>query len=104
MQLQAHISGQLPNQAGSQLPGLAQTNDNALPTQIPNLGGIPDAEFNGARKHMQEKIYDMLLQRLQHPVAEHNKLKYKDFAKRLEESLLKSAPSKEEHLLEHGKH
>ncbi|KAI9087258.1 hypothetical protein K1719_030754 [Acacia pycnantha] len=92
MELQAHISGQVTNQAGSQLPGLAQPNGNALPTQIPNLGGIPDA----ARKHMQEKIYDMLLQRRQHPIAEHNRLK--DFAKRLEESLLKSAPSKVEHL------
>ncbi|KAK4269630.1 hypothetical protein QN277_022761 [Acacia crassicarpa] len=123
MELQAHISGQVTNQAGSQLPGLAQPNGNALPpqipnlggiqvtnqsgsqlpglaqpngnvlpTQIPNLGGIPDA----AHKHMQEKIYDMLLQWWRHPVAEHNRLK--DYAKRLEESLLKSAPSKEEHL------
>ncbi|XP_028759098.1 histone acetyltransferase HAC1 isoform X2 [Neltuma alba] len=104
MELQAHISGQVPNQAGSQLPGLAQTNGNALPPQIPNLGGIPrstintDPEFLRARFLMQEKINDMLLQRQPHPVTENNRRRCRDFAKRLEEGMLRSARSKEEHL------
>lgn len=66
MKLQAHItgqmSGQVPNQAGSQLPGLTQPNRNALPPQMPNLGCVPrstinmDPEFLRVRMFMQEKM------------------------------------------------
>ncbi|XP_054780565.1 LOW QUALITY PROTEIN: histone acetyltransferase HAC1-like [Prosopis cineraria] len=107
MKLQAPIpgqmSGQVPNQSGSQLPGLTQPNRNAIP-QMPTLGGVPrstsnmDPEFLRARLFIQEKIYDMLLQRQQLPVMEVQRRKFKDLAKRLEEGMLKAAPSKEEHL------
>lgn len=66
MKLQAHIpgqiSGQVPNQAGSQLPGLTQLNGNALTPQMPALGGVQrstsnmDPEFLRARSFIQDKM------------------------------------------------
>ncbi|KAL1319685.1 hypothetical protein HN51_064477 [Arachis hypogaea] len=107
MKLQAHIpgqiSGQVPNQAGSQLPGLTQLNGN-VPPQMPIMGGVPrptinmDPELLRARSFIQEKIYDMLLQRQQHPVTEVQRRKVKDLAKRLEEGMLKAALSKEDYM------
>ncbi|XP_061360587.1 histone acetyltransferase HAC12 [Gastrolobium bilobum] len=107
MKLQAHIpgqiSGQVPNQAGSQLPGLTQVG-NAIPPQMPTLGGIQrstinmDPEFLRARSFIQEKIWDMLLQRQPQPVTEVQRRKYKDLAKRLEEAMLKAALSKEDYM------
>lgn len=59
MVLQAHVSGQMPSQAGSQLPGLTQPNVNALP-QMTNLGGIPhivmDREFQQVRLNMRRRM------------------------------------------------
>lgn len=51
------ISGQVPNQSGSQLPGLIQLNRNVL-QQMPNLGVFPtmDAEFLKARTLTLEKM------------------------------------------------
>ena len=63
--MQAHlsgqISGQIPNQAGTQLPGVPQQNGSSLSNQIQNLGGylnMPnmDPELVKARKFMQEKM------------------------------------------------
>lgn len=66
MKLQAHIpgemSGQVPNQPGSQLSGLTQLNGNALAHQMPPLGGVPrstinmDPEFPRARTFIQEEM------------------------------------------------
>ncbi|XP_027344509.1 histone acetyltransferase HAC1-like [Abrus precatorius] len=108
MKLQAHIpgqmSGQVPNQAGSQLPGLTQLNGNALPHQMPPLGGVPratinmDPEFLRARSFIEEKIYDMLLQRQQPAATEVVRRKLKDLAKRLEGGMLKAARSKEDYM------
>lgn len=66
MKLQAHIpgqiSGQVPNQAGSQLSGLTQLNGNALPQQMRPLGAVSrstinmDPEFLRARSFIQEKM------------------------------------------------
>lgn len=65
MNLQANIpgkiSGQVPNQAGSELPTLVQRNGNAL-SHTPNLGISShstinmDPEFLRARSFMQEKM------------------------------------------------
>ncbi|XP_020232230.1 histone acetyltransferase HAC1 isoform X2 [Cajanus cajan] len=90
---------EVPNQSGFQLPGLIQLNGIALP-QIPNLGVFPtmDTEFLRARSFMLEKIYNILLQRNQHPVTEAHRKKVKDLAKRLEEGMLKSAISKEDYM------
>lgn len=65
MNAQAHmsgqISGQVPNQAGSQLPVLPQHNGN-VPSQMQNVGGPPramssmDPELIRARQFMQEKM------------------------------------------------
>ncbi|KAL3007833.1 hypothetical protein AAZX31_07G000200 [Glycine max] len=108
MKLQAHIpgemSGQVPNQAGSQLSGLTQLNGNALTHQMPPLGGVPrstinmDPEFLRARTFIQEKIFDMLLQRQQLPVTDVQRRKLKDLANRLEEGMLKAALSKEDYM------
>ncbi|KAK7381468.1 hypothetical protein VNO80_00011 [Phaseolus coccineus] len=108
MKLQAHIpgemSGQVPNQPGSQLSGLTQLNGNALAHQMPPLGGVPrstinmDPEFLRARTFIQEKIFDMLLQRQQQPVTDVQRKKLKDLAKRLEEGMLKAARSKEDYM------
>ncbi|XP_052726329.1 histone acetyltransferase HAC1 isoform X3 [Vigna angularis] len=93
------ISGQVPNQSGSQLPGLIQLNGNAL-HQMPNLGVFPnmDAEFLRARSLTLERICNKLLLKYQHPVTEAHKRKVKDLAKRLEEGLLKAAISKEDYM------
>lgn len=66
MNAQAHISGQIsgqvPNQAGSQLPVMPQHNGSALPSQMQNVGGPPramsnmDPELLKARQFMQEKM------------------------------------------------
>lgn len=108
MKLQAHIpgqiSGQVPNQAGSQLPGLTQLNGNALPSQMPSLGGVSrsainmDPELRRARAFIQEKICEMLLQRHQQPTTETQKIKIKDLSKRLEEGMLKAAITKEDYM------
>ncbi|KAL2321413.1 hypothetical protein Fmac_025792 [Flemingia macrophylla] len=108
MKLQAHIpgemSGQVPNQAGPQLSGLTSLNGNALPHQMPPLGGVPrstinmDPEFLRSRTFIQEKIFDMLLQRQQQPDTDLQRRKLKDLAKRLEEGMLKAALSKEDYM------
>ena len=58
MHMPAHmsgqISGQVPNQAGPQLPGLPQQNGNSLPSQMQGLGG--NRTIDQARKFMQEKM------------------------------------------------
>lgn len=89
------------NQAGSQLPGLAQLNGNG---QMPSLGGVSrstlnmDPEFPRAREFIQEKICETLFRRHQQPINEMQKRRIKDLAKRLEEGMLKNAPSKEEYM------
>ncbi|GAU16144.1 hypothetical protein TSUD_297740 [Trifolium subterraneum] len=108
MKLQAHIpgqiSGQVPNQAGSQLPGHAQLNGNSLPSQMPSLGGVSrsainmDPELRRARAFIQEKICEMLLQRHPQPTTEMQKMKIKDLSKRLEEGMLKAAITKEDYM------
>ncbi|KAI4355943.1 hypothetical protein L6164_004665 [Bauhinia variegata] len=107
MKLQAHIpgqiSGQLPTQAVSQLPGLSQTNGSTLPPQMSNLGGVSrpainmDPELLRARSFMQEKIFDMLVRNQPQPVSDLQKRKFKDLAKRLEEALFKAALTKEDY-------
>jgi E1A/CREB-binding protein len=63
MNAQAHISGQIsgqvPNQAGSQLPVLPQHNGSALPPQmqnVPRAMSSMDPELLKARQYMQEKM------------------------------------------------
>lgn len=100
MNVQAHMSGQLsgqvPNQAGSQLPGLPQQNGNSFSSQIQNLGShrTVDPECMKARRFMQEKIYEFLIQKQQH--LDPNKLH--NITKRLEESLFRDALSKDDYM------
>lgn len=66
MNVQTHmsgqISGQVPNQAGTQMPVLPQHNGNSLPPQMQNLGGPAramsnmDPEIPTLRSIMQEKM------------------------------------------------
>nr|ASU54197.1 histone acetyltransferase [Hevea brasiliensis] len=104
MNVQAHISGQVPNQ-------LPQQNGNPLPAaQLQNLaaasGGVVtspnmftmDPELHRARIVIREKIFAIILQRQPQPVGEPQKQKYKDIAKRLEECLFKAAQSKEDYM------
>ena len=63
MNAQAHISGQIsgqvPNQAGSQLPVLPQHNGSALPPQmqnVPRTMSNMDPELLKARQYMQDKM------------------------------------------------
>ncbi|KAL7195832.1 hypothetical protein ACSBR1_035964 [Camellia fascicularis] len=74
MNVQVHmsgqISGQVPNQAGTQLPGLPPQNGSSLSNHIQNLAGQRNTlnmepELVKARRFMQEKIYDFLMQRQQ---------------------------------------
>ncbi|GMN48158.1 hypothetical protein TIFTF001_017334 [Ficus carica] len=85
MNVQAHISGQIsgqvPNQAGTQLPVLPQQNGNAIPPQMQNLGGPSrtiggmDPEVIRARSFMHEKILGGLIpnltpKRIGHPTTQ----------------------------------
>ncbi|KAF7147333.1 hypothetical protein RHSIM_Rhsim03G0000100 [Rhododendron simsii] len=102
MNVQAHMSGQiagqLPNQAGTQLPGVPQQNESPFSNQIQNLGGhhntmYVDPQLAKARKFMQEKIYEWLIQRQQQPHDRQPK-QLQDFARRLDEFLFRNAASR----------
>ncbi|CAK9135556.1 unnamed protein product [Ilex paraguariensis] len=106
MNLQAHmagqISGQVPNQA-AQLPGLPLQNGNTLSPQMQNLGGhhnTPNVEpdFVKARRFMQQKIYEFLMQKQQQGQHSAPTKRLLDIVRRLEEGLFKSASSKEEYI------
>lgn len=64
MNVQAHMSGQIsgqgPNQAGNQLPGLPQQNGNTFHAQVQNLGGqnpsVMNTELPKIRQFMRNKM------------------------------------------------
>ena len=86
------MSGQVPNQAGSQLRGLPQQNGSSLPSQIQNL----DAHRN-TRKSMQRKIYEYIIQRQSSPHDLQPK-KVADIVRRLDDVLFRShLPTKEDY-------
>ncbi|KAI7985393.1 Histone acetyltransferase HAC1 [Camellia lanceoleosa] len=106
MNVQAHmsgqISGQVPNQAGTQLPGLPPQNGSSLSNHIQNLAGQRNTlnmepEVSKARRFMQEKIYDFLMQRQQQTYDIPPK-RVLDIVRRLDEGLFKSAATKEEYV------
>ncbi|KAL3502379.1 hypothetical protein ACH5RR_036828 [Cinchona calisaya] len=106
MNLQAHMSGQLsgqvPNQSGTSLPGISQQNGNSLSAQMQNPGAHRNVlniepEFLRVRRAMQRRIYDYLMQRLQHAHEMPQKRVF-DIVKRLEEALFKTAATKEEYM------
>ncbi|GFP90889.1 histone acetyltransferase hac1 [Phtheirospermum japonicum] len=106
MNLQTHhsgqISGQVPNQAGTMLPGLPQQNGNTVPNQMQNPSArlnapSMDPEFVQIRKHMQGKIWEFLMQRCRQSHEVPNR-KLVDIVKRLEEGLFRSATTKEEYM------
>lgn len=106
MNLQAHMSGQIPgqvptNQSGP-LPGISQQNGNPLTAQMQNPvahANVPnmDHEFIRVRKSMQQRIYQYLMQRLQ-PAHDMPQRRVVDIVKRLEEALCKNAATKEEYM------
>ncbi|KAJ9559953.1 hypothetical protein OSB04_005113 [Centaurea solstitialis] len=100
MNLQAHMagqfSGQVPNQAGTSLPAMSRQQN-----MMQNAGGQRstlnmEPGFVKARRYIQERIYDFLMQR-QH-TQEIAPKKVLDIVKRLEEGLFKTATSKEEYM------
>ncbi|CAM8955926.1 unnamed protein product [Rhodiola kirilowii] len=99
MNLQAHMSGQLsgqvPNQTGTQLPVLPQQNGVPLSSQMQNIGS--QSELIRARGFMQQKIYEILMRRHQ-PTHEIQAKKLKDLVRRLEEGLFRSTASQEEYM------
>ncbi|ERN03959.1 histone acetyltransferase HAC1 [Amborella trichopoda] len=104
MHVQAHmsgqISGQLPNQAGTQLPGLPQQNGGTLPSQVQTLGGFQgswhaDPDVIAVRNCMQERILHFLQRQQKAPNWQP---KLPDLVKRLESGLFKDAPSKDEYV------
>ncbi|KAH6763618.1 histone acetyltransferase of the CBP family 12 [Perilla frutescens var. frutescens] len=105
MNMQTHHSGQftgqVPNQAGTMLPGLPQENGN-MPNQMqnPNMhrsNPNMDPEYMNTRRFMQKKIWEFLMQRRQQSHEVSNK-KMIDLVKRLEEALFKSARTTDEYL------
>ncbi|GFP96135.1 histone acetyltransferase hac1 [Phtheirospermum japonicum] len=106
MNLQTHhsgqMSGQVPNQAGTMLPGLPQQNGIPVPGQMQNPSihrGVPnmDSEYVKTRRYMQEKIWEFLMHRRPQSQEVPSK-KMIDLVKRLEEALFKSATTTEEYL------
>ncbi|XVF23249.1 hypothetical protein REPUB_Repub13aG0020200 [Reevesia pubescens] len=111
--MSGQISGQVPNQGG-----LPQQNGNPLqPAQMQNLGvaggvsvggvvgpgGPPhntlnmDPDLIRTREYMRGKIIDVLKLRHQHPITEASAIRFRDFARRLEEGLFKIAHTKEDY-------
>ncbi|XP_041993382.1 histone acetyltransferase HAC1-like isoform X2 [Salvia splendens] len=105
MNLQTHtgqISGQIPNQAGTMLPGLPQQNGNPMVSQMQNSNvhrNVPnmDPETIKRRKYMQEKIWNFLMQRRQQSPEVPNR-RMVDIVKRLEDGLFRNATTMEEYL------
>uniref|UniRef100_A0A7N0TWK9 histone acetyltransferase n=1 Tax=Kalanchoe fedtschenkoi TaxID=63787 RepID=A0A7N0TWK9_KALFE len=99
MNVQAHmsgqVSGQVPNQTGTQLPVLPQQNGVPLSAQLQNIGN--QSELIRARGFMQQKIYEILMRRRQ-PTHEFQAKKLKDIVRRLEEGLFRNATSQEEYM------
>jgi len=64
MKLQEHvprqISGEVPNQAGSEFPGKTQQNGHVHPSQMTSLGGstinMDSEEFLRARSFVQDRM------------------------------------------------
>ncbi|KAL6272483.1 hypothetical protein ACE6H2_023175 [Prunus campanulata] len=85
MNVQTHmsgqISGQVPNQAGTQMPVLPQHNGNSLPT---------------LRSFMQEKICQ-IIQQQQHPQPMSD-AKFRETVKKLDEGLLRHAHTKDDYM------
>ncbi|KAG4177806.1 hypothetical protein ERO13_A10G000900v2 [Gossypium hirsutum] len=116
MNVQAHMSGQISGQVPNQ-GGLPQQNENPLqPSQMQNLGvaggvgvsgvvgtGGPhntlnmDTDLMRIREFMRGKITEILKLRNQHPITEASMMKFRDFARRLEEGLFKIARTKEDY-------
>ncbi|MCE3214699.1 hypothetical protein HAX54_053074 [Datura stramonium] len=97
------ISGQVPNQSDTSLPGIPQQNGNPFPMQMQNPGvhrSMPnmESEFLKARRYISRKIYDYLMRRQQQQAQEMQPQRVVDLVKRLEESLFKSASTKEEYM------
>ncbi|XP_060196360.1 histone acetyltransferase HAC1-like isoform X2 [Lycium barbarum] len=95
------ISGQVPNQSGTSLPGLPQQSGNPFSMQMQNPvvhNNMPniEPEYSKARHFISNKIYEYLIQRQQ--AHEKPPKKVMDIVKRLEEGLFKSASTKEEYL------
>ncbi|KAM2268264.1 hypothetical protein ACFX1S_046407 [Malus domestica] len=100
--MSGHISGQVPNQAGSQMPVLSQHNGSALAPQMQNLGGPAramsnmDPEFMRARHSVQERIRQIIQQRqFSQPM---NDMKLRGIVQKLDECLLKSARDKDDYM------
>ncbi|KAL3615302.1 hypothetical protein CASFOL_040963 [Castilleja foliolosa] len=96
------MPGQVPNQAGTLLPGLPQQNGIPVPGQMQNPGihrGVPnmDSDYVKTRRYMQEKIWEFLMHRRPQSQEVPSK-KMIDLVKRLEEALFKSATTTEEYL------
>ncbi|KAL4310124.1 hypothetical protein GQ457_01G047950 [Hibiscus cannabinus] len=117
MNVQAHMSGQISRQVANQ-GGLPQQNGNLLqPAQMQNSGvaggltaagvvgsgGPPhnmlnmDPDLHRTREYMRGKIIDVLKLRNQLPMTEASMIKFRDFARRLEEGLFKIAQTKEDY-------
>ncbi|GMP84556.1 hypothetical protein CsSME_00038039 [Camellia sinensis var. sinensis] len=106
MNVQVHmsgqISGQVPNQAGTQLPGLPPQNGSSLSNHIQNLAGQcntlnMEPELAKARRFMQEKIYDFLMQR-QQQTNDIPPKRVLEIVRRLDEGLFRNAATKEEYV------
>ncbi|KAL0550652.1 hypothetical protein IC582_015174 [Cucumis melo] len=57
-----------------------------------------DSELYKARVFIQEKIFEILLQRHQRPIDDLQRLRFKDIVKRLEEGLFKTALTKDDYM------
>ncbi|KAJ9707470.1 hypothetical protein PVL29_002483 [Vitis rotundifolia] len=99
--MSGQMSGQVPNQAGSQLPGLPQQNGSSLPSQIQNLDahrntGNMDPDTVRSRKRVQVKIYEYITQRQSSPHDLQPK-RVADIVRRLDDVLFRSAATKEDY-------
>ncbi|XP_074296793.1 histone acetyltransferase HAC1-like [Silene latifolia] len=100
--MSGQFSGQVPNQAANQLPGLLEQNGNSFHTQVQNFNGqnnpsVMDTEVLRIRRFMRDKIYETLMLRQSQPNEAFSK-RCQDITKRLEEGLFKSATTKEEYM------
>ncbi|KAJ9567631.1 hypothetical protein OSB04_003597 [Centaurea solstitialis] len=95
--MSGQFSGQVPNQAGTSSSAIQQQQQNVMQSfggQRNTLSMEPG--FVKARRFIQERIYDFLMQRQQNQEIASKKVM--DIVRRLEEGLFKTATTKEEYM------
>ncbi|KAK4774797.1 hypothetical protein SAY86_010340 [Trapa natans] len=91
MNVQAHMSGQVPGHVPNQTTG-------QIPQRSVNSSMNTDQDLDTARKIVKDKIFDFLARRQERPMSHAQLQKFTDMVRRFEEGLFKLSPSQEDYM------